>query len=132
MNIFSFAKQYADQIGGQYTEYDNTKAIIVVPLTENRFQTVLLTSDSGKVSGKAKAVLTSKVCEYNGNIDLKLLLEQAANFDYSKFYITDGYLKIEASCPAEDANESEIKFMIQEVAKLADDYEMKLTGKDIH
>ena len=50
MNIFSFVKQYADQINGQFTEYDHTKAIVVVPTTDGRFQTVLLTLEPSKSS----------------------------------------------------------------------------------
>lgn len=132
MNIFSFAKQYADQIGGQFTDYDHTKSIIVVPLSDGRFQTVLLLTEKSKASGKLRAVLTSKVCEYTASINLKELLEQTANFDYSKFVIDEGHMKVEASCLADSASEDEIKHMIQEVANLADSYEMKLTGKDIH
>ncbi len=59
-------------------------------------------------------------------------MEQNARFDYSKFIIDGGHLKIEASVSTENASEDEIKFMIQEVANLADEYEMKLTGRDIH
>jgi hypothetical protein len=132
MNIFTFSKQYADQIGGQYTEYDSTKSIIVVPLTENRFQTVLLTTEPTKSSGKMRSVLTSKVCENNSTIDFKALLEQNANFDYSRFIVVDGYLKVEASCNADSISEEDVRHMIQEVATLADTFEMKLTGKDIH
>lgn len=132
MNIFSFAKQYADQIGGQFTDYDHTKSIIVVPLTDGRFQTVLLLLEKSKSSSKQRAILTSKVCEFSASINLKELLEQTAKFDYSKFILDDNHLKVEASCEADTASEDELKHMIQEVATLADNFEMKLTGKDIH
>jgi hypothetical protein len=132
MNIFSYVKQYVDQINGQFTEYDHTKAIVVVPTADGRFQTVLLTLETSKSSASQMAVLSSKVCEYNAGIDLKNLLEQNATFDYSKFTIDGGYLKIEASCLSSAASEEELKHMIQEVAKMADAYEMKLTGKDIN
>jgi hypothetical protein len=72
------------------------------------------------------------VCEYQKNIDLKMLMEQNANFDYSKFVLEDGYLKVEASCLTASASEAQVKEMIQEVAQLADHYEFKLTGQDIH
>ena len=132
MNFFKLVKQYADQIGGQFTEYDPTKSIVVLPLSGNRFQTVLAMTQKSPVSGKEQALFTSKVCEYNPSMDLKILLEQNANFDYSKFVLEDGFLKVEASCLASSVQEDQIKEMIQEVGQLADHYEFKFTGKDIH
>ena len=77
-------------------------------------------------------MFTSKVCEFSSSLDLKVLLEQNANFDYSKFVLQDGFLKIEASCLVDTASDDQVKEMIQEVAQLADHYELKLTGHDIH
>lgn len=132
MNIFTFVKQYVDQISGQFTEYDHSKAIVVIPTLEGRFQTILLTLEASKSSNKQRAVLSSKVCEYNTSIDLKNLLEQNSHFDYSKFLLEDGNIKVEASCLADTASEDELKHMLQEVAKLADTFELTLTGKDIN
>lgn len=132
VNVMSFARQYADQIGGQYTDYDHSKAVLVVPLKDGRFQTVLAVSRVGPASGKEQAVFTSKICEYSHSIDLKELLEDTGNFDYSKFIIEDNYLKIEASCLSATASEEQVKEMIQEVANLADQYELKYTGQDVH
>lgn len=131
-SIMDIVQHYADQIGGQYTDYDHTKSVIVVPLDRSRFQTVLSTIQKSAVSGREQAVFSSKVCEMNGNMDFKNLLERNASFDYCKFVIQDGYLKVEASCLVETVNDEQIKEMIQEVAQLADHYELKFTGKDIH
>ncbi|HEY0770892.1 MAG TPA: hypothetical protein VGD31_11210, partial [Sphingobacteriaceae bacterium] len=130
MNVINTVKQYADQIGGQFTDYDHSKSVIVVPLDRSRFQTVLAVTQKSPVSGRDQAVFTSKVCEYNSSIDLKMLMEQNASFDYSKFVVEDGYLKVEASCLPSTASEAQVKEMIQEVAQLADHYEYRLTGQD--
>lgn len=132
MDITYTLKQYADQIGGQFTDYDDYKSVIVVPLDKSRFQTVLATIQKSQASGRDQTVFTSKVCEYKNNLDLKMLMEQNAAFDYSKFVLEDGYLKVEASCLTASASEAQVKEMIQEVAQLADHYEFKLTGQDIH
>lgn len=132
MNLITTIKEYADQIGGQFTDYDHTKSVIVVPLDRSRFQAVLATSQKSAVSGKDQAVFTSKVCEYNSNIDLKMLMEQNGTFDFSKFVLEDGYLKVEASCLSSTTSEAQVQEMIQEVARLADHYEYKLTGQDLH
>jgi hypothetical protein len=132
MNFFTFIKQYADQIGGQFTDYDHSKAVVVLPSAKGRFQTVLAIIKASSISGRELAVFTSKVCEFNGAINPKELLEENADFDYCKFMIEDGYVKIEASCPADTVTEAQVKEMLQEVAMQADRFEMELTGQDIH
>lgn len=131
-SIMNLVEQYAEQIGGQFTDYDHTKAVIVVPIGTSRFQTVLANTQTSPVSGREQALFTSKVCAYSPSLDLKGLMEQSANFDYSKFIIEDGYLKVEASSLVETVSDEQVKEMIQEVAQLADHYELKLTGKDLH
>jgi hypothetical protein len=132
MNIMKYVQQFADQIGGQFTDYDHTKSVIVVPTVGSRFQTVVALTQKSPVSGREQAMFTSKVCEFSSGLDLKILLEQNANFDYSKFVLEDGFLKVEASCLVDTASDDQVKEMIQEVAQLADHYELKLTGQDIH
>ena len=131
VNIMNFARQYAEEVGGQFTDYDHTKAVVVVPLPDGRFQTVLAISRKN-ASGKERAVFTSKICEVDSSIDLKELLEENLNFDYCKFIIEDGYLKIEASIIADLASEEQVREMIMEVSSLADQLELRFTGQDVH
>lgn len=132
MDIMQCVQQYAEQIGGQYTDYDHSKSVIVVPLEGSRYQTVLASKQKSPVSGKDQAIFSSKICEFKMDINLADLMKQNARFDYSKFVLEDGYLKVEASCLTSSASEAQLKEMLQEVAQLADQYELKLTGKDIH
>lgn len=132
MKLMNYVQEYAEQIGGQYTDYDHNKSVLVVPIDGSRFQTVLAMTQTSAVSGRDQATFTSKVCEYTTKLDLKLLMEQNGRFDYSKFVLDDGFLKVEASCLTSSVSEEQVKEMIQEVAQLADHYELKLTGKDVH
>ncbi len=132
MDIKNCVQQYAEQIGGQFTDYDHAKSVVVVPVNGNRFQTVLATTQKSPVSGRDQAVFSSKVCEHQVNVNLEELLRQNGNFDYSRFVLEDGFIKVEASCLASTASEAQLKEMLQEVAQLADHFEFKLTGKDIH
>lgn len=125
-------KQYADQIGGQYTEYDPTQSIIIVPVSGNRFQTVIGTIKKNELYNRSLITLNSKVCSLKPNMDFKMLLEQTAYFNYGRFIIRENYLQIEAVASLDTINEDTIKEMVQEVANLADQYELKLTGSDIH
>lgn len=132
MDIFTILKNYAEQIGGTFSDYDHTKSIVVVPLPNGRFQTVLATLENSKTSGRQRIVITSKVTDYSAAIDARELLVQNGLFDYSKFIVDDNQLKVVASGLTDGISEEEIKYMVQEVAQLADHYELKLTGKDIH
>jgi hypothetical protein len=132
MDIGSFLKKYADQIGGQYTAYNADQSIIIVPVSGKRYQTVIGTIKKNELYNHNLVTLNSKVCDVNSSIDYKALLEQVANFNYSRFIISENHLQVEAVASVNGITEVEIKEMIQEVANLADLYEMKLTGSDVH
>ena len=132
INVLNLARQYAEETGGQYTDYDHTKAVIVVPLPGGRFQTILAIARKGATSGKELAIFSSKVCELDSSINLRELLEQNLSFDYCKFLIEDNFVKVEASCVSSTANEDQVKEMIMEVAMVADQMELKFTGLDVH
>lgn len=132
INVLNLARQYAEETGGQYTDYDHTKAVIVVPLPGGRFQTILAIARKGTTSGKELAIFSSKVCELDSSINLRELLEQNLTFDYCKFLIEDNFVKVEASCVSSSANEEQVKEMIMEVASVADQMELKFTGLDVH
>jgi hypothetical protein len=61
-----------------------------------------------------------------------MLLEQTAFFNYCRVIISDNYLQVEAVTPIDTINENTVTEMLQEVANLADQYELKLTDSDIH
>lgn len=126
-----FMSEYADEIDGQYSEYNQEKSVIIVPLDENRFQAVLGAIKSNQNGVKAFK-FTSKVCEFNDNIDLKELMKKNHNFTYSKFVIVEDIVKVEASTKMDNANQEQLKEMIIEVASAADEWEYKLTGLDVN
>lgn len=132
MDIGSLLKNYADQIGGQYTAYNTDQSIIIVPVSGNRFQTVIGTIKKNELYNRRIITLNSKVCDVHPAIDYKALLEQSAYFNYCRFIVNEHHLQIEAVAAVEGITEATVKEMVQEVANLADQFEMKLTGSDIH
>jgi len=132
MDLSTILKKYADQIGGQYIDYDHTNSVIIVPLSGSRFQTIMGVIRHNDLYNRKLISLTSKVCALNPTINYQHLLEQTAFFNYCRFVIREGYLQIEAVNALENLSEDTVKEMIQEVANLADQYELKLTGTDIH
>lgn len=132
MDLSLIMKKYADQIGGQFTQYDSVQSIIIIPVSGGRFQTVLGTIKKNDLYNRELITFNSKVCSSSLSIDFKMLLEQTAFFNYCRFVINQNYLQIEAVASVQNLSEDTIKEMLQEVANLADQYEMKLTGSDIH
>ena len=132
MDLTSFMKKYADQISGEYIEYNKTLSVIIIPVAGNRFQTVMGNIKQSSLYNRKVITFTSKVCPINDAIDFKMLLEQTAFFNYCRFVISENYVQIEAVSALDGAAEDDIKEMLHEVANIADQYEMKLTGADIH
>lgn len=132
MDLSALMKKYAEEIGGQYTEYDHSQSIIIVPVSGGRYQTVLGTITQNDLYNRKLISLNSKVCSIKPDIDFKMLLEQTAYFNYCRFVIKDNYLQIESVASLIGLSEETIKEMVQEVANLADQFELKITGADIH
>jgi len=132
MNISTFLKNYADQIGGQYTAYNSEQSIIIIPISGNRYQTVIGTIKKNVLNNHSIISLSSKVCDVSASVDYKMLLEQSNSFNYCHFIINENHVQIEAVASVTGTSDAVLKEMIQEVANVADQYEMKLTGADIH
>ncbi|MBS1545358.1 MAG: hypothetical protein JST14_17105 [Bacteroidetes bacterium] len=132
MDLSAFMKKYAEEIGGQYIEYNHTLSVVIIPVSGSRFQTVMGTIKESSLYNRKVITFTSKVCPLHDGIDYKMLLEQTAFFNYCRFVILENHLQVEAVSSLSGVTEEDIKEMLQEVANLADQYEMKLTGADIH
>ena len=132
MDLNTFMQNYAQEIKGQYSEYNQTISIIIMPLTDGRFQTVYGEKKMEKKYQKEIIEFRSKVCDYEDSVDLKMLLSEHANFCHAKFSLVDSEIQVEASLFIETATEHALKEAIQEVGNLADEYEFKLTGIDIN
>ncbi|MEP0274087.1 hypothetical protein [Ekhidna sp.] len=132
MNYRKFSENFAAEIGGEFREYDDTQSVIIVPLKSGRFQTV-----TGHIiehpDYKREAVhLKSKVCELTYDIPFNECLEASKDYPYTKFIVEDGFLKVEAINFLINLKDQMVKEMIFEIARHADDWELKITGKDIH
>ncbi|MEL7001238.1 MAG: hypothetical protein AAFN93_00750 [Bacteroidota bacterium] len=132
MDLNAFMEAYSEEIGGSYSEYDGKTSIIIVPLPDQRFQTVLGTLKPSEKYDKLRIEFTSKVCALDGSLDLKALLEENSRLNHAKFAIADDFVIVEASSFVDSITEEIIKEIIQEVANVADEFEFKLAGVDVH
>jgi hypothetical protein len=131
-NFNEFMEKFADEIGGQFSEYDQSKSVIIVPLEENRFQAVLGVMKYNDKFKKLGVEFSSKVCPFSDDIDCKQLVLENAKTCYAKFVIVDDFVKVEGSTFVENVKEEGLKEIIREVAQLADEWELKLTGLDVN
>jgi hypothetical protein len=132
MDLNAFTSSYAEEINGQYMEYDPNHSIIIVPVSGGRAQTVLGNVRTNQLYNRKLVTFSSKVCVFSPGIDLTALLEQTAFFNYCRFIISENHLQVEAVAAFENISDSALKEMVQEVANLADQFEMKLTGIDVN
>lgn len=132
MDLSAIMRTHAGQLGWQYTEYDSTQSIVVVPVSGDRFQTVMGKVKHNELYNRKLLTFTSKVCPVKPGINFQMLLEQSAYFNYCRFVIIGGYIQVESAAALDNTSEATIKEMVLEVANLADQYEMKLTGKDVN
>lgn len=131
-NFNAFMEGYAEEIKGQFATYDQSKSVIIVPLEENRFQAVLGVIKHNEKFDKIGLEFSSKVCPFSEDIDCKQLIIENAKTCYAKFVIVDDFIKVEGATFLENIMENGIKEIIQEVAHLADEWELKLTGLDVN
>jgi len=132
MNVRKFFEKYAGEINGQFSEYDDQRFVLVVPLKDERFQSV-----KGEVKeigeGKHQRIeFSSTVCPYRDGLDLKELLVENSRFTFGKLAIDNDIIQVEASTWADGVNEDILKDIVREVANRADEWEFKLTGEDVY
>ncbi|MEM6644299.1 MAG: hypothetical protein AAF616_15070 [Bacteroidota bacterium] len=132
MDFKIFCEAYAKEINGEYRDYDGSRSIIIVPLKDGRFQTVTGHLKYNSEYEREMVQLKTKVCSISNNIPYQELLTESAEYPYSKFIIEDDFLKVEAVAFLEVTAEQVIKEMFMEIAQHADDWEFRITGKDIH
>lgn len=132
MDFKEFSRNFAERTGGQYNEYDDNNSIFIVPLPDERFQTVIAKLVHLDKYNRQAVQVTSKVCSIDEPINYAEVLEASKDFAHTNFIVEDRFLKVDTSIFLDFANEDLIEEMIREVAYTADEWENKITGKDIH
>jgi hypothetical protein len=130
MDVVDFLRNYAKEIGGQFSEYDSNKSIIVVPLDQGRFQTVI--GSMIEENQRTTLEISSRICRYKQSIKLEELLIENANLVYSKFVILDDYLNMTASIGLKSVSPEVLREIVREVSEVADYWEQRLAGVDVH
>lgn len=134
-NIHDFFTKLAEELDGIYLDYTGDSGAMNLKLPNGRTQSVKsYIKNKGKGEGDM-IIFMSKVCmleEYPEKIDFKKMLTMNHSLVYSKIVIDEGYMEVESGASMELSNRAELKFIISEVAKVADDLEHEITGQDVH
>ena len=131
MDLRTVIRRYAEEIGGEYNEYAPEYIIIIVPVSGGRAQTVLGEVRQNDLYNRKLITISSKVCPAGAEMDYRSLLTQTSFLNYSRFVILENYLQVQAVAAFDSLAEGTIKEMVQEVANVADQFEMKITGADV-
>lgn len=131
-NVQRYLEELADEVGGKYIEYSNDTVILTLPLNNGRYQNV-----KGYIIPRGDGIMLefmSKVCRLSDteNINFEELLSLNHKLCYAKTMIDAGYLEVAASTKYELCTYEQVRYMVFEVARAADELEKKLTGKDIY
>jgi hypothetical protein len=124
-------RRYAEEIGGEYNEYAPEYIIIIVPVSGGRAQTVLGEVRHNDLYNRKLITFSSKICPATTELDYRALLSQTGFLNYSRFAILENYLQVQAVSAFENISENTVKEMVQEVANVADQFELKITGADV-
>lgn len=131
MDLRNVMRRYAEEIGGEYNEYAPEYVIIIVPVSGGRAQTVLGEVRQNDLYNRKLITFSSKVCPASAETDYRSLLTQTSFLNYSRFVILENYIQVQAVAAFENLAEGTVKEMVQEVANVADQFEMKITGADV-
>ena len=118
---------YAEEIDGRYSEYDHITSVVIVPLDESRFQTVY-----GYNLEEGGYVFTSKICNMDQDIPYEDLVYDQDKLNHTRFVVREEQLLAKGHAFPGSCNEPLLKDIIQEVANVADRWEYRLTGQDVH
>ncbi len=132
MEFTKTMQEISEEIGAQFNEYDERKSVMVVLLEGSRYQTVMAVLKHHERYDREVVHLSTKVCDTDQFINYVNILSGNADFVHSKFVIVDNYLRVEAAAFIDNISTDLLKEMIMEVAETGDEWELRITGQDIH
>lgn len=131
-NIHNYFTELAEELNGIYLDYTGDSGAMNLKLDNGRNQSV---KSFIKNKGDGDMIIfMSKICHLDEypEVDFRKMLEINLSLIYSKIVIDDGYMEVESGAKLELSSKEEIKYIVKEVAKAADDLEMEITGKDVY
>ena len=125
MELTKVIESYANAVDGKFSSYDDTKGVVIVPVTKHRFQSVIATNKM--LDGVEYIELSSKICAVEDMPEKLFVLQR--DLTLSKLVIKDDFLQVVAYVD-DQINPKLLAVVINEVAQFADHKEKEISGKD--
>lgn len=126
MDLTTVLESYADSVDGKFSSYNDDKAVVIVPVTDHRFQSIVATRTD--IEDAEYIEIASKICSVEHMPEKLFWLQKEMNV--GKLVVRDDFLLAVAYIdPGMD--EKLIKAIINEVAYFADLKEKSLSGTDV-
>jgi hypothetical protein len=113
-------------LDGTFSEYDDKTTVIIVPVDDHRFQTVFAHNED-----EDGIKFNSKACDPTDELPFKKLIDDNSNHKYARLEIENDVLYVTSRSLPGSQPEGVAK-MLLEVGKVADSWELELTGQDIN
>ena len=132
-NIHDFFADLAEELDAIYLDYTGSSGAMNLKLENGRTQSVK-SFVKKKGDGGDMIVFMSKICRLDEypDVNFRQMLEMNHKLTYSKIVVDQDYMEVESDVRLELSNKEEMKFIIKEVAKVADDLEHEITGQDVY
>ena len=126
MDFNTLMQEASKIINGSFSEYDEKTSIIIVPIDDHRFQTVFAHDED-----EQGIKFNSKSCDSTGEMPYKELMHENAVLKYARLELENDSLFVTGrALPGSEA--ASVSSLLSEVGKVADKWELKLTGKDVN
>ncbi len=131
-HVQNYLRGLAEEVNGKYTDYSDDTVIVTIPLSDGRYQNV-----TGHITPRGDGIMLefmSKVCKLEDYPDISLveLLELNSGLCYSKILLRDEFIEVGSSTKYELCTYDQVRYMIFEVARVADELEHRFTGEDVY
>lgn len=125
MELTKVIESYANSVDGKFSTYDDSKGIVIIPVTKHRFQSVIATDK--KHESAEYIELSSKICSVEQMPEN--LFQMQSELIFGKLVIRDDLLQVIAYVD-DGMNTKLLGAVIDEVAHFADQKEKQISGQD--
>lgn len=127
MDLSQVLESYADSVDGKFSSYNDDKAVVIVPVTDHRYQSVI--ASKVEIEDAEFIEVISKICTVE-QMPEKLFWMQK-EMTLGKLIVRDDFLYAMSYIDPSMSSKL-VQAIINEVAQFADLKEKSLTGADVY
>jgi hypothetical protein len=125
MELNQVMESYATRVDGKHSTYDESKSIVIVPVTAHRFQSVIASLCRHQEQGYIE--VSTKICSVDDLPEKLFWLQKELTF--GKLVVRDDYLQAVAYID-DKMSPGLVDTVINDIATFADQKEKMISGSD--